>query len=298
MMRSYNSRIIPKLADKSDRMYIVDVENQSPDLFLDDVDARTLIKEYQDTEDYEKRSELVHNYGKYVVSIAKNYQDQGLPLSDLISEGMVGLLNAIDKFDLDNQTKFVTYSNTVISRQIRDALDEFNYPTKVPKNIRNEINKARELKSRLSLEGKDVPEMLEYIDENNSDDRLYGRYVNYIVNPGVFKGVSMSTKMSDGDDSYTMESFFTSETGAPDTGLTLEDLRSDLDRIFASVLSDQEVSVINLYYGLNRKYPVTSTEEIGKHLGLTGERARQLKESGLKKLKDEKCKNILIKYLG
>lgn len=282
----------------SDRMYISDIENNSPEDFYTDEAVRTVIKDYRESGDEDLHTAIVHNYGKYVVSIAKNYQDQGLPLADLISEGMIGLINAIDKFDIENITKFVTYSNTVISRQIREALDEFNYPTKVPKNIRNEIHKAKELQHRMAMEGKSNDDVINTVAENSGDERAYNRYSRYVMNPGLYRGVNLSEKLSDEDESYTLEALMQSDSADPDALLVAEDLRSDIQRIFKSELTSTEINVLQLYYGLDGESSIISTEEIGSRLGLTGERARQLKESGLKKLRSDKCRKILIKYLS
>lgn len=299
MMRAYNNKIIPKISDSTDRMYIADVEAHSPDVFFTDEQLRNKLASYRKDKDETIRQEVVNNYGRYVVSIAKNYQGQGLPLADLVSEGFIGLLNSIEYFDIDKDTKFVTYSNMVISRQIRDALEEFNYPTKIPKNIRNEINKTRELSSRSAMEGKGVDEILDEVDiKSDKDKRIYKRYAQYMVNPQLYRGVRLDNKTHDDEDATTIGSTLAADTPTPDSGLISNDLNSELNRLFKLTLTPVETRIMKLYFGIDSKFAITSTEDVGKHVSLTGERVRQLKESGLKKLRSTACMNILREYLG
>jgi RNA polymerase primary sigma factor len=291
MMRTYVKGLIPTSDDMTDKLYISDIDKVSPGLsgFLTDPAVRVIIKEYKDTKDLKIREQLIHTFGRYVVSIAKNYQNQGLPLCDLISEGMIGLISAIENFDLANETQFMTYANVVISRQMREALDQFNLPVKVPKNIRNQHRKVRTRVEELQIIGTDEDDIQDKFLDNEID-------LEYYYNPGLFSKLSVGSVGSDDDQNEDMESIFVSDD-VPDSKLTRLDLKRDVSRIFKRRLTKIEAKVLRLYFGIDQPYQIVSTADLGKRLGMSGERARQIKEAGLQKLRAADCREILIKYL-
>lgn len=284
-MKSYNSKIIPVLRDMTDKLYIADIDKCTPVKFPDDTVVRKLVKQYRDTGDISARNSIIESFGRYVVSIAKNYQEQGLPLSDLISEGMIGLIAAIEQFDTEQTTKFVTYSNVSISRQMKEALDQFNRPVKVPKNIRNSQMKIRERVHNEQLTGKDLPEIIQDIEDDVDQE--------FALNPRMYQRLVLNTRDDEEDDDPMENSMLLSESSSP---MSTADLRQDLERVFTK-LSENEVKVIRAFYGFSGDYLKSSIKLVGESLNMTPEQVRKLKLSGLQKLRDEKSKKILAKYL-
>ena len=291
MMRTFVKGLIPNSEELTDRLYISDLDKVSPGIagFLSDVQVRTLIKKFRATKDESVRVQLIYTFGRYVVSIAKNYQNQGLPLCDLISEGIIGLIGAIDNFDLNNETQFMTYANVVISRQMREALDQFNLPVKVPKNIRNQHRKVRSVTEEMQLRGCSEEEIQDKFLDNEIDLECY-------YNPGLFSKISVGSSISDDDFDVDIDNIFISDD-EPDAKLTRQDLKKDISRIFRKRLTKTEAKILRLYFGIDQPYQIVSTADLGKRLGMSGERARQLKESGLQKLRSDDCRKILVKYL-
>jgi RNA polymerase primary sigma factor len=290
-MRAYVKGIIPVSSEPADKLYISDLDKVSPGIagFLSDAVTRELLKEYKITQDLKLRERLIHTFGRYVVSIAKNYQNQGLPLCDLISEGMLGLISAIENFDLTNDTQFMTYANVVISRAMREALDQFNLPVKVPKNIRNQHRKVKNKVEELQLLG---------IDEDDIADKFLDNEINleYYSNPTLFSKLNVGFASMEDDHESDTDYIFV-EIKSPEAKLNRIDLKKDIARIFKRRLTKVEAKVLRYYFGIDQPYPMISTTDLGKKLGMSGERARQLKESGLEKLRATDCKEILTKYL-
>jgi RNA polymerase primary sigma factor len=291
MMRTYVKGIIPNTTDPTDKMYINDIDKVSPGIngFLTDAEARVLLTKYKSGVDTDStRTLLIHTYGRYVVSIAKVYQSQGLPLCDLISEGILGLISALDNFDLSNDTQFMTYAGVVISRQMREALDLFNLPVKVPKNIRNQHRKVKSTIEAMQLEGADEDTIRDKFIDNSVDIEFY-------YNPGLFSKINSSSALSD-EEETEIDALFVSDCD-PLEELTKQDLAKDIKRVFKKKLTKTEIKILKLYFGLDHPYRIQSTADLGKRLGMSGERARQIKEAGLQKLRSDDCRKILIKYL-
>lgn len=285
-MKAYNSRIIPRTQSKTDRLYISDIEQITPARYPNDKKIRTTIEKFKKTGKIYYRDKIIAWFGKYVISIAKNYQEQGLPLSDLISEGVIGIIAAVDQFDTKGATKFVTYSNTCISRQMREALDQTNRPVKVPKNIRNHQIKTWGRLHKHSLEGKDITETIE---ESSQHEKIF------VINPKAYHRKQLKRFHSEQnikenpleDHMLLSEEFYTK--------LDHEDLIIDIDRVL-SLLTDLEKTIIQHFYGLKENDPCT-IPNISVKLGVSLDQVRKLKQSGLEKLRDKKSLEILGKYL-
>lgn len=292
MMRTYVKDIVPDIVELTDKMYIKDLDRvgPGPEGFFTDEDVREQLRLYRLTSDETIKTRIITTYGRYVVSIAKNYQRMGLPLCDLITEGMIGLMNAITHFDLNNQTKFVTYSNNIISRQIREALDQFNLPVKVPKNIRNQHRKVRTLIEEKSLLSNNEEEIVDEVMDNEIS-------YEYYLNQGLFSKISVGYQQADSTLSENLEDVYFISDDSPDKKLVKVDLKKDISRVFKRKLTKIEAKVLRLYFGIDSPYAISSTTDLGAKLGMSGERVRQIKEAGLAKLRGTDCKNILVKYL-
>ncbi len=286
MMRAYNSKLIPKIENVSDKYYIADLERLSPTKYFTDKQIRQMIKANKDTNNTYLVDVLIRSFGRYVVSIAKNYQGQGLTLGDLISEGMLGLIKSIERFDLDNKTKFVTYSNTVISRYMREALDYSNNIVKLPKNIRNERVKTKELIKVMQMNGDSDQAILDAIDPSNA-------YIYF--NPDVYSKRSLSDKLGMTSE-INLEEILQTNEDAPDHKLNTISLKEQVNSLLKNKLTKNEAKVIRTFFGIGQTYPILSLKEIAKKLSLSKADVKSLKVTGLQKLREADSVKILTHF--
>ncbi len=296
-MNSYGHNIIPLISSFTDKAYIKDIDQNRPDKFLDDSVVRNKLDDYRISKDLKLRDEIIFAYGNFVVGCAKQYQGNGLPICDIIGEGMIGLIDAIDAYDTTNPTKFITYASVVISRQIREALDLSNLPIRVPKNIRNTMHKVKKRVMDHRLQGQTPEEIYDEFDEKEQV---------FIDAPFTFQKVRIDMDQCDDDPHKPMAGsspnfmymdYIQISDNNPDDGTNAFDLNAEINKVINSKLTQIERKVIRLYYGLNRKYPISSVKEIGKRLRISGERARQLRDSALKKLRTSDVKDMFVDYV-
>ena len=228
---------------------------------------------------------------RFVVSVAKQYQNQGLTLPDLINEGNLGLIKAAQRFDETRGFKFISYAVWWIRQSILQSLAEQARIVRLPLNKIGSINKVNKIFS--SLEQKyereptvqEIADALEIAPEDIKESMLSsGRHV------------SMDAPMTPGEDGNMYDVLLSMDTPSPDKSLLNDSLRKEIERVL-STLTYREANVLRLYFGLNGKQACT-LEEIGEELNLTRERVRQIKEKALKRLKHiTRCKNLRT-YLG
>ncbi len=228
---------------------------------------------------------------RFVVSVAKQYQNQGLSLPDLINEGNLGLIKAAQRFDETRGFKFISYAVWWIRQSILQALAEQARIVRLPLNKIGSINKINKVFNELEQQFEREPTILEIsqVMELAPDDikdalRSSGRHV------------SMDAPLQDGEDGTLYEVLLNSDTPSPDRELLNESLRKEIERAL-STLTYREASIIKLYFGLGGKHPHT-LEEIGEEFNLTRERVRQIKEKAIKRLKHTTRSKILKSYLG
>jgi len=228
---------------------------------------------------------------RFVVSVSKQYQNQGLSLPDLINEGNLGLMKAAKRFDETRGFKFISYAVWWIRQSILQALAEQARIVRLPLNKIGALNKLNKASIRLEQELGRSPQPEEIANKLE----LSLRDVKEILkNSGRHLSVDAPLMQ---DEDNTMLDLMRSEDGpTPEKGLLHESLRNEIERAI-STLSTREAEVIRLYYGLNGKHPMT-LEEIGEYFDLTRERARQIKEKGIKRLKQTSRCRILKTYLG
>lgn len=234
---------------------------------------------------------LINANLRFVVSVSKQYQNQGLSLPDLINEGNLGLIKAAQRFDETRGFKFISYAVWWIRQSILQALAEQARIVRLPLNKIGSINKinkvlatleqqyerepsAEEVALELECSAKDVKESL----------RNSGRHV------------SMDAPLSQSEDGTLYDVLDCKDTPSPDQTLIQESLRREIERAI-STLTEREANIIRLYFGLNSKNPYT-LEEIGEEFGLTRERVRQIKEKAVRRLKQTSKSKILKTYLG
>ncbi|MEO8733948.1 MAG: RNA polymerase sigma factor RpoD/SigA [Flavobacteriales bacterium] len=229
---------------------------------------------------------------RFVVSVAKQYQGQGLTLPDLISEGNLGLIKAAGRFDETRGFKFISYAVWWIRQQILQSLAEQARIVRLPLNKIGSINKINKAFAKLEQEHERPPtalelaEMLEMsLDEVKTSMSNTGRHV------------SMDAPLRDDGDSGTMHDVMKdSELPDPMEALMSDSLRAEIERSLDS-LTGREADVIRLYFGLANNQPHT-LEEIGRKFGLTRERVRQIKEKAIRRLKHAGQGRSLKNYLG
>jgi RNA polymerase primary sigma factor len=230
---------------------------------------------------------------RFVVSVAKQYQNQGLTLPDLINEGNVGLIKAAQRFDETRGFKFISYAVWWIRQSILQALAEQARIVRLPLNKIGTINKINRAYSELEQRLERPPsaeEMAEFLDCSVEDVR------NSIGNTG--RHVSMDAPLLQGDDtSSSMYDVLPNDSlPGPEKNLVIESLRKDIERSLCT-LTLREGEVVRLYFGLNGISPLT-LEEIGDQFELTRERVRQIKEKAIRRLKHTARSRTLKTYLG
>lgn len=228
---------------------------------------------------------------RFVVSVAKQYQNQGLSLGDLINEGNLGLIKAAKRFDETRGYKFISYAVWWIRQSILQALAEQSRVVRLPLNRVGALNKIGKTYSNLeqTFEREPTPEEIaEVLDispfEVTDTMKMSGRHL------------SMDAPFSQGEDNRLLDIIHNDSQPPPDQILIKESLRQEVDRALAT-LSSREAEVVRLYFGLNREHPLT-LEEIGERFTLTRERVRQIKEKALRRLRHTSRSKALRSYLG
>lgn len=230
---------------------------------------------------------------RFVVSVSKQYQNQGLTLPDLINEGNLGLIKAGQRFDETRGFKFISYAVWWIRQSILQALAEQSRIVRLPLNKIGSINKINKTFSLLEQEferepsADEIATILDLTEEDVKDAmKINGRHV------------SMDAPLVSGeDDANSMYDVMVSEDSPnPDSGLIHESLRREIERALHT-LTSREADVVRLYFGLGGEHPKT-LEEIGERFDLTRERVRQIKEKAIRRLKHTSRSKILKTYLG
>ena len=227
---------------------------------------------------------------RFVVSVAKQYQNQGLSLPDLINEGNVGLIKAAEKFDETRGFKFISYAVWWIRQSILQAIAEQSRLVRLPLNQVGSVNKiARELnKFEQEHERKpSVDEIAERVDlpEDKIADAMKANS----------RHVSMDAPIADGEDS-SMIDFLAGDSSNTDRGLAIESLKAEVSRIL-KLLTDKEQKVVRAFFGIDGS-PERTLDEIGEKYNLTRERVRQIKEKALRRLRHNTKNKLLKSYLG
>jgi RNA polymerase primary sigma factor len=230
---------------------------------------------------------------RFVVSVSKQYQNQGLTLPDLINEGNLGLIKAAERFDETRGFKFISYAVWWIRQSILQALAEQARIVRLPLNKIGTINKINKAYSELEQKFERPPsaeELGEFLEVSADEVR------QSLSNSG--RHLSMDAPLSENDESSSSMYDVLPNTymNSPEKELVTDSLRKDIERSL-STLTIREGEVVRLYYGLNGRYPLT-LEEIGEQFDLTRERVRQIKEKAIRRLKHTSRSRMLKSYLG
>ena len=235
--------------------------------------------------------QLVKANLRFVVSVAKQYQNQGLSLGDLINEGNLGLIKAAKRFDETRGFKFISYAVWWIRQSILQALAEQSRIVRLPLNRVGALNKIGKAYSNLEQEFEREPSASELATELEMD-------INEVADTLKISGrhVSMDAPFAQGEDNRLLDVLANDQQPSPDYTLMSESLKNEIERAL-STLTEREAEVIKLYFGLNKEHSLT-LEEIGEKFNLTRERVRQIKEKAIRRLRHASRSKNLRAYLG
>ncbi|MGK0378054.1 RNA polymerase sigma factor RpoD/SigA [Patiriisocius sp. Uisw_017] len=229
---------------------------------------------------------------RFVISVAKQYQNQGLTLSDLINEGNVGLVKAAQRFDETRGFKFISYAVWWIRQSILQAIAEQSRVVRLPLNKIGDINKIRKASIHLEQVHQRVPSASEIAKEL---DMTVSSVKQSLKNSS--RSLSMDAPFQEGENDNNLYDVISSgETPNPDKALIHESLKIEIDRAL-DTLAPREADVVKLNFGLSGQ-PAMTLQEIGDTFELSRERVRQIREKAIRRLRQESKSHILKKYLG
>ena len=277
---------------------ITNRESASLDKYLQEIGREELITVEEEVElaqrikkgDQEALEKLTRANLRFVVSVAKQYQNQGLSLPDLINEGNLGLIKAAEKFDETRGFKFISYAVWWIRQSILQALAEQSRIVRLPLNQVGSLNKINKALSKFEQENERMPspeelaDILEIPREKIADTlRVSGRHV------------SVDAPFVDEEDNSLLDVLVNNDSPSADRGLVNESLNKEIERAL-STLATREREIIKSFFGIGCQE--MTLEEIGERFGLTRERVRQIKEKAIRKLKNNSRSKLLKSYLG
>ncbi|MFA6335339.1 MAG: RNA polymerase sigma factor RpoD/SigA [Bacteroidales bacterium] len=276
---------------------ITNRESASLDKYLQEIGREELITVEDEVElaqrirkgDQEALEKLTRANLRFVVSVAKQYQNQGLSLPDLINEGNLGLIKAAEKFDETRGFKFISYAVWWIRQSILQALAEQSRIVRLPLNQVGSLNKINKALSKFEQENERMPspeELAEILDiprEKIADTlRVSGRHV------------SVDAPFVDGEDNNLLDVLVNSDSPNADRGLVNESLNKEIERAL-STLTERERDIVKYFFGIGASE--MTLEEIGEYFGLTRERVRQIKEKAIRRLRHSARSKLLKSYL-
>ena len=241
--------------------------------------------------DEEALHKMVRSNLRFVVSVAKRYQGQGLTLSDLINEGNYGLIKAAQRFDETRGFKFISYAVWWIRQAILQALAEQSRVVRLPLNRIGTISKIRKASARLAQLHERTPNVDELAAELDIKPEKIRDALKHTA-----RHLSMDAPFNDEDDNNLLDVLADDDDRPPDEGLISESLKADIERALAH-LAPREAEITRLYFGIGRENPMT-LEEIGQQFELTRERVRQIKEKALRKLRQRGRREGLRTHVG
>jgi RNA polymerase primary sigma factor len=278
---------------------ITNRESASLDKYLQEIGREELITVEDEVElaqrirrgDQDALEKLTRANLRFVVSVAKQYQNQGLSLPDLINEGNLGLIKAAEKFDETRGFKFISYAVWWIRQSILQALAEQSRIVRLPLNQVGSLNKINKALAKFEQEHERLPspeelaELMEIPKEKILDTlRVSGRHV------------SVDAPFVEGEDNSLLDVLVNNDSPNADRGLINESLSTEIDRAL-STLTEREREIVKCFFGIGGSQELT-LEEIGDKFGLTRERVRQIKEKAIRRLRHSTRSRLLKTYLG
>ena len=278
---------------------ITNRESASLDKYLQEIGREDLITVEEEVElaqriragDRIALEKLTRANLRFVVSVAKQYQNQGLSLPDLINEGNLGLIKAAEKFDETRGFKFISYAVWWIRQSILQALAEQSRIVRLPLNQVGSLNKINKAFSKFEQENERRPSAEELADQLDIP-------VDKIADTMKVSGrhISVDAPFVEGEDNSLLDVMINDDSPNADRVLINESLSKEIERVLAHALSDRERDIVKKFFGLG--VPEMTLEEIGDEFGLTRERVRQIKEKAIRKLKPHSRSKLLKSFLG
>ncbi len=241
--------------------------------------------------DQEALDKLTKANLRFVVSVSKQYQNQGMSLPDLINEGNLGLIKAAQRFDETRGFKFISYAVWWIRQSILQALAEQSRIVRLPLNKIGSLNKINKAYARLEQEYERTPNPEEVAMELDITDAEVRESIRHSG-----KHLSMDAPLISDEDNNMYDFMRSEETTTPEAELMYESLRMEINRAI-STLTPKEADILKMFFGLEG-YPPMTLDEIGEQFDLTRERVRQIKEKAIRRLKHTSRSHILKSYLG
>ena len=272
--------------------------SQSLEDYLNDISKQPLLTAEEEVklaqrirnDDREALERLVCANLRFVVSVAKQYQNQGLTLPDLINEGNIGLIKAAEKFDETRGFKFISYAVWWIRQSILQALAEQSRMVRLPLNQVSAVSRINKLIMKFEQEHERKPsayELSELIDETPEKIRDSLRANG--------RPMSINAPLGEGDDSTLLEVISDENTPQADRGMIDKSLATEIERML-DTLDEREKTIVEMCFGINNRE--MTLEEISEKFGLSRERVRQIREKALLKLRHSNKKSLLQEYLG
>lgn len=273
-------------------------ESDSLDKYLQDIGHEELLTLDEEVElaqriregDSKALEKLTRANLRFVVSVAKQYQNQGLSLPDLINEGNIGLIKAARKFDETRGFKFISYAVWWIRQSILQAIAEQGRPVRLPLNQVSSVNKINKALNKFDQENERRPS----VEEIASSTDLPQEKIEEAIKANT-KQVSMDAPFKDGEESSLADVLYSEDSPSTDAELLKQSLREEM-AMALSVLNERERNVITAFYGIGQAE--MTMDEIGKKFGLTRERVRQIRERALRRLRQQTQNKMLKTYLG
>lgn len=277
---------------------ITNRESASLDKYLQEISREELVSVEEEVElaqrirkgDRKALEKLTKANLRFVVSVAKQYQNQGLSLSDLINEGNVGLIKAAEKFDETRGFKFISYAVWWIRQSILQAIAEQSRIVRLPLNQVGSVNKINKILNKFEQENERHPNIEEIADRIDLSEE---KIVDAMKING--KHVSVDAPFVEGEDNGLLDVMSNTEGPMGDDALVLESLRDEISRVLLT-LEERERQIVEAFFGINQQD--MTLEEIGDKFGLTRERVRQIKEKAIRRLRNNTKSKSLKSYLG
>ena len=277
---------------------ITNRESESLEKYLQEIGKEELLSTDEEVElaqrirkgDRKALERLTKANLRFVVSVPKQYQNQGLSLPDLINEGNLGLIKAAEKFDETRGFKFISYAVWWIRQSILQAIAEQSRIVRVPLNQVGSVNKINRMLNKFEQENERRPSSEEISEQTDIPEEKVDEAI--MVNS---RHVSVDAPFVDGEDNSLLDVLVNDDAPMADRQLVMESLRSEIATVL-KMLNERERNVITAYYGIGQ--PEMTLDEIGNKFGLTRERVRQIKEKAIRRLRNSTNNQLLKSYLG
>ena len=278
---------------------ITNRESAALDKYLQEIGREELVSPEEEVElaqrirkgDKAALDKLTRANLRFVVSVAKQYQNQGLSLPDLINEGNLGLIKAAEKFDETRGFKFISYAVWWIRQSILQALAEQSRIVRLPLNQVGSLNKINHEINKFEQENQRHPSVAELAEVTDIDEEKIGQS---LMADGHH--VSIDAPFQDGEDNCMLDVMASGDDSRTDRQVDHDSMALELNNVLNKVLKEREITIIRECYGIGCHEK--GLEEIGDQLGLTRERVRQIREKSIAKLRESGNARILMKYLG